>query len=290
MEPVCNTLLASNTLPSGAVVRVFSRLKHVEIEAKKIIEKLESESEKDGNQFLVLLKLTSRISKRLFEDHGCLEGVNYRFEFENDTGILRVVPGYRHDFTTRGLFQTVTSQLKHMGFVRQFRWRGATIHQSLSREKEGDQVFYPSTRFPSSNNLPWPTLVIETGTFESSSKLLDDAKWWFGASEGKVRMVILILIKKTIVRFQQWQLASPDAPRPLTRTYITTLRQNPNDTPYLQQPYLCAEVDVTQTTIDGAPLKIPYCGLFDVPVRPSDMQDVVLDEKELRFITELDFS
>ncbi|CAI7661240.1 unnamed protein product [Penicillium discolor] len=268
-------------LPSGVVTRIFSRLKYVQLEAEKITETLEKDEEENGNQFLVLLKISPRISELLFEDHECLKGVNYRFEFEGDTGLL----------------QKVNLQLDSMGLNEQYRWGGATRYESPSRDKEGDQVFSPSTRWPSSTMLQWPTVVVETGVSESLPRLRQDARWWFGASDGEVRMVVIISIKKTAVHFEQWQLAPPNAPRPLTRAYIDSLRRNPGNVPPLlqqpfnrQQPYSYAEVDVTQTTVDGAPMTIPYCALFDVPVRPPNMQDVVLDAQDFRFINAVNFS
>lgn len=48
-------------------------------------------------------------------------------------------------------------------------------------------------------------------------------------------MVITISIKKTAVHFEQWWLAPP-MPQPCN----------------MQQPYSCAEVDVTKTIVDGA--------------------------------------
>ncbi|KAJ5958066.1 uncharacterized protein N7479_005216 [Penicillium vulpinum] len=263
-------------LPPGAVTRIFSSLEYVQLEAQKIIETLEKDEEENGNQFL---------------------GVNYRFEFGGGTGILRMIPGCPHEYTTMGLLQKVTLQLINMGLSEQYRWGGKTRYESPLRQKEGDQVFSPSARWPSSTSLPWPTMVIETGVSDSLPRLRQDAKWWFGASDGEVCIVIILSIKKTAVHFEQWQLAPPNAPRPLTRAYIDGLRQNPSNVPPLlqqpsnmQQPYSCAEVDLTKTSVAGAPVTIPYCALFDVPVRPPDMQDVVLNVQDFRFITGVNFS
>ncbi|KAJ6152672.1 hypothetical protein N7497_006991 [Penicillium chrysogenum] len=52
-------LLKKNSrLPSCVVTRIFSRLKHVQLEAEKIAETLEKDEEENGNQFLVLLKIS----------------------------------------------------------------------------------------------------------------------------------------------------------------------------------------------------------------------------------------
>lgn len=136
-------------------------------------------------------------------------------------------------------------------------------------------------------------MVIKTRLSESLPKLVDDARWWLGASKGRVRIVILISIKKTVVHFERWQLTPVNAPRPLTTSYLDGLRQNPVNEPpcdlrsvNIQQPYSCAEVDVhTNGVVDGAPMVIPYCALFDVDVLPPGRQDVILDEQAFRVIT-----
>lgn len=105
------------------------------------------------------------------------------------------------------------------------------INPHCGTKRERDQGFSPSARWPSSTSLQWPTVVVETGVSESLPRLLQDARWWFGASGGEVRMVIIISIKKTAVHFEQWQLAPPNAPRPLTRAYIDSLRRSPGNVP-----------------------------------------------------------
>lgn len=112
LSPVPRMSDIMTALPSGVVTSIFSRLEYVKLEAEKILETLEKDEEENGNQFLVLLKISPYISERLFEDHDCLKGVNYRFEFEGEgsedgIGIIRVIPGYRHEYTTMRLLQKV---------------------------------------------------------------------------------------------------------------------------------------------------------------------------------------
>jgi hypothetical protein len=284
-------------LPTDAVIRVFENVQHVKLEAETIVQKFEQDVEYSGNQFLVLLKLRPQMAERLFNDHHYLEGIDYRFEFEGDTGVLRLVPGYKHEYTTSGLLQKINLQLDRMGLNEHYRWGGATRYKSTARGKEGDQVFSPAQRWPSSNGLSWPTVVIETGVSESRPKLVQDARWWFGSSNGQVRIVILISATKHAVHIERWQLAPPGAPNPLTRSYINTLRNDPINVPpftlqslHVQQPYSCAEIDITASNVVGAPLIIPFCALFDVPSHPRNMHDVTLDANTLRFITALNFS
>lgn len=296
LPPVSVMPSVMTALPTDAVVRVFKRLQHVKLEAETIVQKFEQDAQYSGNQFLVLLKLPSQMAERLFNDHRCLEGIDYRFEFEGDTGVLRLVPGYKHEYTKTSLLQKINLQLGRMGLNEYYRWGGATRYKSTARGKEGEQVFSPAQRWPSSDGLSWPTVVIETGVSESLPKLVEDARWWFGSSEGQVRIVILISVTNRAVHIEKWQLAPPDAPHPLTRTYINTLRDIPINVPpstrqplSIQQPYSCAEIEITDHNVVGAPLVIPFCALFDVPSRPPHMHDVVLDGSTLRFIAELNF-
>ncbi|KAJ6189758.1 hypothetical protein N7519_004666 [Penicillium mononematosum] len=258
--PVSTMPSLITALPTDAVVRVLKSLEHVKLEAETIVQKFEQDAEYSGNQFLVLLKLHPQMAERLFNDHHCLEGIDYRFEFEDDTGVLRLVPGYQHEYTTNGLFQKINRQLDCMGLDECYRWGGATRYRSTGRGKEGDQVFSPAQRWPSGNGLSWPTVVIETGFSESRPKLVQDARWWFGSSNGQVQIVILISITKHAVHIERWQLAPPDAPNPLTRSYINALRNDPINVPpstpqslNVQQPYSCAEIDVTANNVVGAP-------------------------------------
>ncbi|CAG8343840.1 unnamed protein product [Penicillium nalgiovense] len=297
LSPISTMPSLITALPTDAVVRVFENLEHVKLEAETIVQKFEQDAEYSGNQFLVLLKLHPQAAERLFSDHRCLEGVDYRFEFEDDTGVLRLVPGYKHEYTTSGLLQKINLQLDRMGLNEHYRWGGATRYKSTARGKEGDQVFSPAQRWPSSNGLSWPTVVIETGVSESRPKLVEDARWWFGSSDGQVRIVILISITNHAVHIERWQLAPPSAPNPLTRSYIDTLRNDPINVPpsapqslNVQQPYSCAEIDISANNVVGAPFIIPFCALFDVPSCPPNMQDVILDASTLSFITALNFS
>lgn len=94
----------------------------------------------------------------------------------------------------------------------------------------------------------------------------------------RFKQLSIISIKKTAIHFERWQLAPLNtSPRPLTRAYLDGLRQNPiNVSPILQQPLnmqqpcYYSKVDMTNSTVDGAPMTIPYCALFDVTVRPPN--------------------
>jgi hypothetical protein len=110
-----------------------------------------------------------------------------------------------------------------------------TYKPTASKGKQADQCFTPPCRRASPEQpVSWPTFVIETGVLDSLPRLREDTRWWFNNSGREVRMVLVIGIKQTKVEFELWQLAPANAPRPLTRVYIDSLRQRPLP-PLIQQ-------------------------------------------------------
>lgn len=99
----------------------------------------------------------------------------------------------------------------------------------------GDEAFLPSSRCPNRvRSGSWPTFVIEVGVSESISRLREDARRWFVISEeGLVRIIIIISIKSTNITFDKWQLAPSNAPRPLTRAYLSPFRAKTSHVPPL---------------------------------------------------------
>ncbi|GIJ98728.1 hypothetical protein Aspvir_000848 [Aspergillus viridinutans] len=159
--------------------------------------------------------------------------------------------------------------------------------------KQPDNCFFPPNRQPLGGQFNgWPSLVIETGVSESLEKLRRDATWWFQNSSGDTRIVILISIKAVTkqIRFEKWQLAPPNLPRP-TRQAIAQLRQQPNLMPPLvqqqansQTAFCHQEVIVTPTSITGGPLVIPFRAMFDR--QPTGAEgDIVINNQGFRTIT-----
>ncbi|CAG8890540.1 unnamed protein product [Penicillium egyptiacum] len=173
-------------------------------------------------------------------------------------------------------------------------WAGTSTYKpTAGAGKQGDQAFLPPARCP--NGLPsgsWPTFVIEAGVSESLSRLREDARGWFVISEGQVRIVIIISIKSTNITFERWQLAPSNAPRPLTRAYLSPLcAQNPNIPPLTiqpittQQPDSVQEVYVEPNRVVGAPLVIPFVAIHDRVPGPGE-HDILIDAQNFLEITE----
>jgi hypothetical protein len=238
--PACPSLLQG--LPTGYVVRVFTQLKHLQADAENILQLLQETQ--DGSQWLVVLDLSTSIIRILDdEDHSTLGGVEYRFQWDGSTGLIKVVPSYTHDMITDQVTRSMDDKLYAMD-IHAFEkcWAANAIYKPTpTKGKQGDQAFLPPSRCPSAQRAAgWPTLVIETGVSQSLPRLREDAKWWLAASSGNVRIVLVISIKRTSVSFEIWQLAPSDAPRPLTWGYIDTLRLQ---TPHIPPPLPTASTD-----------------------------------------------
>ncbi|KAJ6009233.1 hypothetical protein N7522_004249 [Penicillium canescens] len=284
-------------LPPEHVVRTFSRLKNLQIEAEKLLESLKKNG--NGNQWIVVLNLSTRKIQKLDEEHdSSLGGIQYRFQWEGTTGLIKVVPSKAHDATTDKVTRVIDRKLDAMGLD----WSDAawvataTYKPTTSKGKQADQAFLPPARCPV--GLPrsgWPTFVIETGVSESLNRLREDAKRWFVDSQGEVRIVMVISIKPAEVTFEKWQLAPNNAPRPLTRVYLDSLRaQSPNIPPLIpqptpiQQPYSAQEVYVEPNRVIGAPLNIPFVALYDRSPGQGE-GDILIQMQDFRNITKLLF-
>lgn len=250
-------------------------------------------NEYNGNQWLVVLDLTKDAIERLGSHENGLRGVPYRFQYEGTAGIIKIIPGYAHEYCTADFSTAINDQLAAMGIARNDRsWGGGTLYSTpySNRGKEADQIFTPFNRRPSGGIIDWPSLVIETGVSESYKKLQVDASWWFENSHGRVRIVILIILNKNYVRWEKWQLVPLNAPTPLTRGYLNQLQQQvPNVPPLTAQPavaprpYSAQEVLITPTSVTGAPMMIPFEALYDRGRGPTET-DVIITAQDFRDI------
>jgi hypothetical protein len=253
----------------------------------------------NGNQWITVLNLSAQTIQKLDEEHdSSLGGIQYRFQWEGTTGLIKVVPSQAHDATTDKVTRVVDRKLDAMGLDwSNAAWLVTAIYKpTASKGKQADQAFLPPARCP--NGLPtsaWPTFVIETGVSESLDRLRENANKWFVDSEGLVRIVMLISIKPGEVTFEKWQLAPSNAPRPLTRAYIDSLRaQSPNSPPLtlqsapIQQAYSAQEVYVRSDRILGATMNIPFVALYDRTPRQGEC-DILFQREDFRNITKLLF-
>jgi hypothetical protein len=72
---------------------------------------------------------------------------------------------------------------------------GATTFKTPRVSKEGDSTFKPLSIRP--RKVDWPTIVLESGWFESLTKLRQDARLWLENSRGDIKTVLLFSISRT---------------------------------------------------------------------------------------------
>lgn len=197
----------TTALPSEHIVRVFSTRARLQAEAQTVLDSLNI-NDWDGNQWILVLGLSKSVIDRLDNDKGFLAGIDYRFQWERTTRLIKIVPSASHEQINSDFTALVSEKLAAMGIHRSHRrWGLATTYQpTIGRKgKQGDQMFLPTQRRPvSSQVIDWPTLVLEIGVFESKPKLEENTKWWFNNSNGRVRIVLVILVRKHRVVFEKW--------------------------------------------------------------------------------------
>lgn len=273
-----------SSLPDNHIVRVFSSMKRLCAAANDVFSSLDKQE--STNQWLLVLGLSSTTIKRLDEDHDCLEGINYRFQWEGTSGLIKVIPTAQHEAVTSRVVFSVNDALARMGLDwNDAEWVGTTTYKpNVTKGKQPDNAFVPPSRCtPLLSSIGWPTLVIETGVSESLSQLRADAANWLAISNGNVRIVLVIAIKNSRVDIEQWQLAPAGAPVPLTRAYIASLcRQSPilpplyPQIPASQQPYCAQEIVITPQGVTGVPLVLPFDALYDRAPAPAPGETDVL--------------
>ncbi|GIK05235.1 hypothetical protein Aspvir_009339 [Aspergillus viridinutans] len=205
-------------LPDDYITHPFTSLSKLNIEAERVLERL-NQNDDAGNQYILVLNLPRAIRTHLDEDKNVLQGINFRLMFDGTTALIKIVPSHPHEYATSRLRDNITFSAVLAGMsMDDILWSGKTTHRpsvAANKGKEADDCFIPPTRQAGRNQPPgWPSLVIETGVSESLTRLRQDARWWFENSEGAVRTVILLSIKRTCgtILLEKWQLSPPGQP------------------------------------------------------------------------------
>ncbi|KAI3201015.1 hypothetical protein DTO027I6_6118 [Penicillium roqueforti] len=188
-----------SNLPDGHVVHHFTNFELLQACAETLGESLQSESE---NQWIGVHDLPQSAIRKLDDEcHSGLEGIDYRFAWEDHTGLIKiVVPSFEHNSITDRFTRVMDLSLIRMGLDSlSSRWMATTTYKpTANKGKQADQGFLPPSRRRPAPGLPpgWPTLAIETGLSESLPRLRQDALWWLSNSSGQVRNVMVISISK----------------------------------------------------------------------------------------------
>ncbi|KAJ5487328.1 hypothetical protein N7530_001628 [Penicillium desertorum] len=133
-------------LPEGYVVSL-SQLSSLQLEADRIIKWFEEHT--DGNQWIVVLGLSTTTIETLTNDRGGLDGVPYRFQWEGTTGLVKIIAGVRHGIVTGQFTAVVHDQLRTMGLSRRdLAWSGSTTYRfGTHKGIEADNAYLPPSRY-----------------------------------------------------------------------------------------------------------------------------------------------
>ena len=288
-------------LAPGHITHIYSNRTTLQAAAHAVLNSL-TRNECDGNQWILILGIPKSTISSLDNDKSFLDGIHYRFQWEGTTGLIKLIPSAAHEQINADFTALVADKLAGMGIHRRDRrWGLATTYYhyqssvgigSKDKGKQGDQIFLPTTRQPAGGQVvDWPTLVLEIGVWMSKAKLEEDVKWWFNHSEGRVRIVLVALVRRqNVVVFEKWQLLPSDVPGDVSRGYIASLGQQ---SPPLvvqaaasQRCYCVQEVTVDRNGVAGAPMVLPFRALFDRDPDPSESKtDVAITAQDFREIT-----
>lgn len=141
------------------------------------------------------------------------------FFFQADKKQLRVtLPSGPHERMHAGLFDAIRANMYAVPPMPEWSPSAATVYSSPdgTSSKEGDSGGYPRNGDMSGGDDPWPALVIECGASQSLASLHAAMRWWFWASEHRVKVVLAVKLHRStrtivIERFTEEHV---DPPRP----------------------------------------------------------------------------
>lgn len=261
----------------------------------------------EGNQYLLVEDLPEEDREGLATDGYVLGHRPFRFMYHGNTGLVKVFnPAVKRDkanrlasilagkFLAAGVPQTeaalreddslrLSSNYVTAGWMSMtcFRAGDETAVGGVEEGKSPDYSFLPLARFEkcaARGQSPWPTMVIEAGSFESLPRLREEAKWWFHHSRGDVRFVLVLSVSRSrsMVYLEKWQLMHPTLDGQFSQT-PALIRQSPS----LQRPFVRQRVTLSCSSPSGdVPIVLPFEALFDRPPRGPE-KDILLRKEDL---------
>jgi hypothetical protein len=153
-----------------------------------------------------------------------------------------------------------------------------TCHGKQGSSKE------PNSSYRNNNLRPqlgsWPSWVVEGGMSDSMQRLRADASWWINHSDGKVQLVILILVRpnRRTIKIETWTVEPIcSSPGPVTRA-----RANRTGRARKEDEEVEMDFSVDPPTYRGpARLVLQFSRLVGRPPIPPREGDVVLTRQVL---------
>lgn len=188
--------------------------------------------------------------------------------FYVDRGLLIIaIPTAVHEHLHMNLFMEITILIFRMGPEHQWSCEGATTHRAEGRPRgdggEGDSTGRPALVSRRANR--WPTLVIEAGSSRTLESLRIDMRWWFSASDHRVKIYLLVKIEisEGLIIIEKYR----ESPVQLRPDAVTT-RRGASLEPQLEQQIRVTKAatgdvhDPMSYSVLGGPLRLEFNDLF----------------------------
>ena len=191
---------------SSAPQRLWSNLKQLRSIISNQVDHLKAGHTTD--QYIALRNVTRRDMDQINRNRSTLgHHVKFGYYINDKALIIKLMPSLAHDLAHRLLASEIEQACRGMGVPRRTLVQpGLTTCSAVNKSssKEADSAFIP---LPARADWPaYPTLIIDSGTPDSLPRLRDDARWWLVASEGQVKIALLVAIDlpaKTIA-IEKW--------------------------------------------------------------------------------------
>ncbi|CAG9938261.1 unnamed protein product [Clonostachys rosea f. rosea IK726] len=242
----------------------------------------------------IYVKGVNATSFKLLEDFRNSSNRKYRFKryYLADELLIITIPTRTHEIMHVNLMQLVTGRIILMGLEEYWQGTAAITFKSLhgGSKGEGDSGGGPLEPNESYKGK-WPTLVIEAGYSMSIGALRQEMRWWFHASDHRVKIVLLM--KATLLPNRQLSSLLIEKWKELRhpgRAGATTTRSMSHLEPQLIQSIII-ERNLGSTnpnapesyTVTSGELRLAFEDLFLRPPRQGE-HDVVITIRNLQWV------
>lgn len=174
--------------------------------------------------------------------------------------LIITMPSQPHEAAACMFEYLISTVAQEMKVKRQIAPCGATLVDTPNRSKQADRSWKPARQ-----GRKFPTVALEVGFSETTTKLEKDIAWWINGSKGEVRMGVTLDIKRGSgnIEIKSW---TPAFEPPLHDVYVTERgrhvvdrRINDPPSPRMTQRILMKRGrNGSSPTIKGAPLTVPF--------------------------------
>lgn len=203
--------------------------------------------------------------------------------------LMITIPSAPHERLHASLGNEICFQAANMGLRHELISISSTRFKEQGTAGEGDQAFIPLSQRPERD--AWPTLVIEAGWSQTWESLHSKAQWWFWASNGDVKIVILAKPdqREGRITLEKWRQVQASPRVGATNTRASTARAI--EPRCVQTINITRAAGITEThpnrfdpasyQVTRGDLRLEFADLFLRPPIPPE-QDIVINATDLQ--------